>query len=297
MQWGLIGANVGIFAQPENAIALATTAESAGFDSLWTFDHVVVPNGYESPYPYAPNGKAPGLEGAAMPDSLVWLAFAAAHTSTIALGTGVLILPQRNPLVLAKQVATLDVLSGGRVRLGVGVGWLAEEYEAIGVPFADRGRRADDSIEAMRELWASDDASYDSETISFSNVQSRPRPAGGTVHIAIGGHSEAAAKRAGRLGDGWFAAIDAASIARLTLPGALERFLELIGLMRSTAVEHERDPDAIEISLLTGMVPPPDAVERLEANGIHRLVVFVPTRSAPGIDSSVTNLAKRVGLG
>lgn len=296
MQWGLVGANVGIFAEPGNAVALARSAEAAGFDSLWTFDHVVVPVSYHSTYPYAPTGKAPGLAGAAMPDSLVWLAYVAAQTSTIALGTGVLILPQRNPVVLAKQVATLDVLSGGRVRLGVGVGWLEEEFDAVGVPFAGRGARADDSIGAMRALWSADGASFQSETTSFTNVQAHPRPAGGTVHITIGGHSEAAAKRAGRLGDGWLAAIDAASIAKLTLPGALERFLELIDLMRRTAVEHGRDPDAIELSLLTGMVPPQDAVERLEANGVHRLVLFVPARHAASIDIAVGSLAKRVGL-
>nr|MDJ0925807.1 LLM class flavin-dependent oxidoreductase [Acidimicrobiia bacterium] len=120
MLWGLIGTNVGAFAQPEPAVSLAQTAEAAGFDSLWTFEHVVVPLEHESRYPYSSTGTAPGLQNAPMSDPLVWLGFVAGHTTTIALGTGVLILPLRNPVVLAKQVASLDVLSGGRVRLGLG---------------------------------------------------------------------------------------------------------------------------------------------------------------------------------
>jgi probable F420-dependent oxidoreductase len=296
MQWGLIGVNVGIFAQPEQAVSLATAAEAAGFDSLWTFEHVVVPLQYQSRYPYSPSGTAPGLENAAMSDPLVWLAYVAAGTTTIALGTGVLILPLRNPVVLAKEVASLDALSGGRVRLGVGVGWLEEEYHAVGVPFTRRGARVDDSIAAMRALWNSDDASHHSEFTSFSNVRARPRPAGGAVHVAIGGHSETAARRAGRLGDGWFAAIDAASIAALGLPGALERFVGLIEVMRRTAEDHVRDPDAIEVSLLTGLVPPTDAVERLEAYGVHRMVLFVPTADPVAVEPAIFGLAQRVGL-
>lgn len=297
MQWGLIGVNVGVFAQPEQAVSLATAAETAGFDSLWTFEHVVVPLQYRSRYPYSPSGTAPGLEKASMSDPLVWLAYVAAGTTTIGLGTGVLILPLRNPVVLAKEVASLDALSGGRVRLGVGVGWLEEEYQAVGVPFTRRGARVDDSVAAMRALWSSDDASHDSEFTSFSNVRARPRPAGGTVHVAIGGHSETAARRAGRLGDGWFAAIDAASIAALGLPGALERFVGLIELMRRTAEDHARDPDAIEVSLLTGMVPPADAVERLEDYGVHRMVLFVPTADSAAVEPAIFGLAQRVGLG
>ncbi len=296
MKWGLVGANVGVFAEPEAAVALAVAAENTGFDSLWTFDHVVVPLEYQSRYPYAASGTAPGVATTAMPDSLVWLGYVAAHTSVIALGTGVLILPQRNPLVLAKQAATLDVMSGGRLRLGVGVGWLEEEFDAVGVPFAQRGARADAYIESMRELWSSDAASHDSEFVSFSRVRSLPHPPRGDVHVVIGGHSEAAAMRAGRLGDGWFAAIDAASIKKLTLPGALERFVTLLALMRRTAEDNGRDPDAIEISLLTGMAPPPDAVARLEQEGVHRLVAFVPARSAVGIEKALDGFAQRVGL-
>ncbi len=154
MMFGIAFANTGRFARPDRAVELARAAEAAGFESLWTTEHVVVPAGYQSSYPYSPSGRMPGEEDSPMPDPLIWLAYVAAATSTIKLGTGVLILPQRNPVVLAKELATLDHLSGGRMLLGVGAGWLEEEFAAIGVPFGDRGRRVDEYVAAMRGLWA-----------------------------------------------------------------------------------------------------------------------------------------------
>ncbi|NDU79172.1 LLM class flavin-dependent oxidoreductase, partial [Actinomadura sp. DSM 109109] len=127
MRFGIAFANTGPFATPDGAAAMAGAAEQAGFDSLWTVEHVVVPKQYASVYPYAPNGKMPGAESFDIPDPLIWLAWVAARTTTLRLATGILILPQRNPLVVAKEVATLDQLSGGRVILGVGIGWLEEE--------------------------------------------------------------------------------------------------------------------------------------------------------------------------
>jgi probable F420-dependent oxidoreductase len=161
----------------------------------------------------------------------------AAATSTIRLGTGILILPQRNPVVLAKEVATLDRLSGGRVELGIGVGWLEEEFDALGIPFADRGARTDDHVAALRALWTQDQASHDSAYTSFTNAISRPRPTQASVPIVVGGHSKAAARRAGRLGDGFFPG-----------RGSHEELATLIEVMRAEAVAHGRDPDAIEIT-------------------------------------------------
>jgi len=131
----LMFANAGPFSKPENAIGVAQLAEELGFESIWTVEHVVVPTGYESAYPYSPDGKMPGAEHVPIPDPLIWLAYVGAATKTVRLATGILILPQRNPLILAKEVATLDRLTGGRVELGVGVGWLEEEFDALGVPF------------------------------------------------------------------------------------------------------------------------------------------------------------------
>ena len=296
MKWGLVGGNTGAFAEPANAIALATAVEAAGFDSLWTFEHVIAPLEYDSVYPYSSKGKAPGLLSADMPDPLIWLAYVAARTTTLKLGTGILILPQRNPVVLAKEVATLDNLSGGRVLLGIGVGWLREEFDAIGVPFERRGARTDDAVAAMRALWSDDDASHAGEFTSFQHVRSWPRPAGGAVHVTVGGHSEAAARRAGRLGDGFFPALDAATIAEHGLGGAIEHFLDLVRLMRQTAQDHGRDPASIEVSLNTGMAPPAEVVDHLESEGVDRLVVYIPTRDPADVPSALQALAEQVGI-
>lgn len=237
MKFGVAFANVGPMAFAEGAVALAQAAEAGGFESVWTVEHTIVPAGYKSPYPYSPTGKMPGPEDSDIPDPLIWLTYVAASTSTIRLGTGILILPQRNPIVLAKEVATLDRLSGGRVELGIGVGWLEEEFEALGIPFADRGARTDDHIAALRALWTQDAANHAGSHSAFNGAISRPRPTQGSVPIVVGGHSKAAARRAGRLGDGFFPGT-----------GSHEDLAELIGVMRATAVEHGRDPDAIEIS-------------------------------------------------
>ncbi len=237
MKFGIVFANTGPFVDPAAAAVLARSAEASGFESLWTVEHTVVPAGYESTYPYDRSGRMPGSDDSPIPDPLVWLAYLASVTSTINLATGILIQPQRNPVVLAKEVATLDHLSGGRMQLGVGVGWLEEEFDAIGVPFAERGRRTDDGIAAMRALWGEDRASYDGEFTSFTDCICRPRPVHGSVPVHIGGHSEVAARRAGRIGDGFFPA-----------KGGHETFAHLRDLVRETAEAAGRDPGAIEFT-------------------------------------------------
>jgi probable F420-dependent oxidoreductase len=237
MHFGIAFANTGPMVEAANAIAFARAAESAGFESIWTVEHVVVPTEYASPYPYSPTGKMPGTANSPIPDPLIWLTYLAAATSTIRLATGILILPQRNPVVLAKETATLDQLCGGRLVLGIGVGWLEEEFDAIGVPFKERGRRTDDHVEAMRALWTGEKATHHSEFTNFDDCILRPKPAQASVPIHVGGHTEAAARRAGRLGDGFFPG-----------KGSHEEQAALFDVMRATAKEHGRDPDAIEIS-------------------------------------------------
>ena len=152
MKFGIAFANIVGFATGEGAAAIGLGAERAGFESLWTVEHVLIPVGYQSTYPYDPSGRMPGDGIADMPDPLVWLSWVGAHTTTLKLATGILIVPQRNPGILAKEVASIDHLSGGRMILGVGAGWLEEEFDALGVPFAHRGRRLDEYIAAMRAL-------------------------------------------------------------------------------------------------------------------------------------------------
>jgi len=287
MKFGLMFTNTGMGSTRAGAIDLATRAERLGFESLWTVEHVVVPSGYQSPYPYHPSGKmAGGMEEFDLPDPLMWLAFVASATSNIRLATGVLIVPQRNPLILAKEVATLDVLSGGRVTLGVGVGWLEEEFDALGVPFGDRGRRLDDYIEAMRTLWGGGKATVHNTYTSFDECISLPRPANGTVPIVVGGHSKAAARRAARLGDGFFPG-----------NGKPEELADVYALFREACADLGRDPSTIELSAAAGGRGFDDIaarVEQLEALGVSRAVLA----PLPGdqLDELAASLRDRFGM-
>jgi probable F420-dependent oxidoreductase len=238
MKFGLAFSNIKPFAGPEEAVRLARAAERAGFESVWAVDHVVVPAGYRSQYPYDPSGRIPSGEDTLFPDPLIWLAYLSHATSTLLLGTAILILPQRNPVVLAKELATLDYLSGGRMVLGVGVGWLEEEYEAVGVPFAGRGRRAEESIAAMRALWSEEKASYRGVTTNFQDCYLRPQPVRGMIPVHIGGHSQTAARRGARIGNGFFPF----GVSRDEVPALLDT-------VREAAQEAGRDPSTIEITM------------------------------------------------
>ncbi|MGE0301001.1 MAG: LLM class F420-dependent oxidoreductase, partial [Pseudonocardia sp.] len=210
-------------------------------------------------------GRLPGGPDTALPDPLIWMAHVAAHTTTLRLLTGVLVLPQRNPLLVAKQVATLDALSGGRIELGIGVGWLREEFEALGVPFEGRGARTDEYVGAIRALWAGDDASFEGRHVSFHGMSCNPKPQQAPLPIVIGGHSMPAARRAGRLGDGFFPAT-----------GTAADLQPLFDEVRRSAVAAGRDPDAV--SFMTGCPEalgeePLRAIEALAAAGVSRIVV------------------------
>jgi probable F420-dependent oxidoreductase len=276
------------FPDPAGAQRLGRLAEDAGFDSVFAVEHVVWPTEYSSTYPYAASGRLPGNPSTKLPDPLIWMTWVAAVTTRLRFMTGVLILPQRNPLVLAKEVATLDHLSGGRIELGIGVGWLKEEFAALGVPFGKRGKRADEYVAAMRALWATDDASFDGEFVSFAGVSSNPKPQRGTVPIIVGGHSEAAAKRAGRLGDGFFPSI-----------GTQVDILPLLDLVHRTAEAAGRDPTSVE--LITGCpdaLPksgkdPRPAVEDRIRRGVGRIALPV-TAFLPNLEESLPRFGEQV---
>lgn len=231
---GVLAANTGPFASPDGSVALATGAEAAGMESLWTAEHALWPDDYQSAYPYAETAKMPGPPDTSLPDPFIWLAWCAAHTRELRLATGIAIVPHRHPALMAKEAATLDYLSQGRVILGVGVGWLREEFDALGVPFAGRGRRTEEYIEVMRQLWAADSVTHKGEFVRFARMNSNPKPVRSTVPVVVGGHSRAAAERAGRLGDGF-----------APLGGDIP---ELIDIMRQTAADVGRDANAIEIT-------------------------------------------------
>ncbi len=286
MKFGIMFANTGPFATAEGAAAIATGAEAAGFESIWAVEHAVVPDGYQSKYPYSESGKMPGAVDADIPDPLVWLSFVAGHTSEIRLATGILIVPQRNPVVLAKACATLDKLSNGRFDLGIGVGWLQEEFDALGIPFEDRGPRTDDYVAAMRALWNEDKATYDGRFARFSAAIQRPQPVqAGGVPIVVGGHSKAAARRAGRLGDGFF-----------PISASEDELMGLLELMKATAAEHGRDGDAITVTI--GSWSPRrdslDRVKQLEELGIHRLIVAPPARGLADLPAAMEQLGETI---
>ncbi len=228
----------GFTTQPAWVRPFLQMVEAAGVESLWTVEHPIMAEHYEPLYPYSEDGKAPLLPDTEMCDPLEWLAFAAGVTQTVKLGVGVMLLPLHSPVILAKRIATLDALSGGRMHLGAGMGWQREEYESIGVPYAERGRRLDESIGALRALWTQSPASFNGEFYRFHRVHSDPKPAQAAgVPILVGGSSELAARRAGRIGDGFF-------------PHAIspDDLAHRIDTMRAAAREAGRDPDAIDLT-------------------------------------------------
>jgi probable F420-dependent oxidoreductase len=205
----------------------------------------------------------PGGEAIAIPDPLIWLSWVAAKTSTIRLATGILVLPQQHPLVIAKQVATLDRLSGGRVILGVGAGWLREEFDALDEPFDTRGARLDESIDVLQRAWRAGPVAYDGEQISFGSVYLEPKPVG-RVPIVIGGHSRAAARRAGRCADGFFPLACQGDVLAM-----------LVAIARSSAVDAGRDPASIEI---TAEAPRTRSDADVQAQiGVDRVLVNAPS--------------------
>jgi probable F420-dependent oxidoreductase len=277
MKFAVAFANVGPFVEPDALAALGIRAEEAGFESLWTVEHVLVPVGYTAKYPYAPDGKMPGTEDNPIPDPVLPLAYLAAVTKTLRLGTGVMILPQRHPAYVAKEIATLDVLSKGRAIFGVGVGWLHEEFAALGIPFDDRGSRRE-SVEAIRNLWAPGAKPFDGKFFKWGPVESNPKPVQeGGVPIVVGGHTELAARRAARYGNGFFPG-----------KGSVEQLSRLFEVMREECAKVGRDPSEIELTTaLPGLDP--DAIKRVAELGVSRFVIRPPGADAA---SALDGLAK-----
>ncbi len=262
MHFGILFINVGPFVRPEPFAHLVETAERVGFESAWTIEHVVIPVGYKAQYPYDPSGKLPIPENADISDPLLPLAFAAARTTTLKLGTGIVILPQRHPLYIAKEAATLDVLSGGRLLLGVGIGWLREEFDALEIPFEERAPRTEETIRAMRSLWKAQPEAFEGQFFSWGPLELNPNPVQqGGVPIVIGGHVPAAARRAARFGDGFF-------------PGVFQpqQLHELLPVMRDECGKIGRDPNEIEITVPVAGTDL-DVFHTYEDMGVSRLIM------------------------
>jgi probable F420-dependent oxidoreductase len=257
MKLGLFSINMGVNSSPDQMASAARAAEGAGFDSVWAGEHVVLPDPQVPPSPMAPQD--PAL------DPIVALTWAAAQTTTVALATGIIILPQRNPVVLAKQLASLDVLSGGRLIFGVGVGYLEPEFRAIGANFARRGDVTDEFLDAMRHLWYDERPEFHGEFAEFKGVDAYPRPTQRPVPLVVGGHSRSAYRRAIRGAHGWYGfALDETSTAT-----CLDELRTL-----SDREERPAGMGPLEISVTPRGQLTRERVQRFEELGVHRLVVM-----------------------
>jgi len=271
MRIGLHALGIGAGARRTVIDAVARAAEDAGLCTLWAGEHVVMVDRPGSRYPYASDGRIPVPADADWLDPIVCLSFAAAATRTIRLATGIMLLPEHNPLLVAKQAATLDVLSDGRLALGVGIGWSADEFAALGVPFSGRAERMVEYVEAMRTLWREDAASFAGRFAGFEAVRMYPKPrrAGG-IPIIFGGNSDAALARVAAHGDGWY------GFNVLGLDGVRDR----VATLREHCSRAGRDITELYIAVAVQDCEPHDLSE-LAGLGVDELVVVAAPPADP----------------
>jgi len=283
---GIVSINVGGPATAEKMIETSQHAEAAGIESVWTFEHVIVPTAYESRYPYDRSGKMPIPPQAWFLDPLISLAHVAAATKSIRLGTGVNILPQANPLLFAKQAASLDALSRGRLTLGLGIGWLAEEYHAMGTPFERRGARFDDYLDAIKKVWTGAVVEHESEFLSWHGFMSHPPPAQ-KPHppVLIGGATTKTLQRVVHAAQGWYAPSD--SPHELT---------EKIATLRELAAAVGRPFESIDITTNWRIAKRPDALRELEDLGVTRAVVLLSATGESDPRKAIDLIASRARL-
>jgi len=276
MKFGLFGINFGPCAVPSTAAAVATAAENAGFDSLWTGEHIVLPDPQVPPSPVPAH--APFIDSAAA------LAFVAAHTKRVKLGTGIIILPQRNPVVLAKELASVDVLSNGRLIFGIGIGYLKPEFDAIGAPFDHKGPRSEEFLGAMIALWSMEKPAYQGRFVSFSGVNAMPRPVQKPYPaIVFGGHTKEAYSRTARLATGWFGfALDVAGTITC-----------IEGLKKACATSG-RKFEELEISVCPRGRLDLETAKRFADAGVHRLVLLHGARDERGILEMITGTSSTI---
>jgi probable F420-dependent oxidoreductase len=270
LKFGLTGISGGATSYPEALMHLAQAAETAGFESIWVGEHAVLADS---------STRIPATQRLLNP--LLALTFVAAHTHTIRLGTGVLLLPQHQPLILAKELATLDVLSGGRLMVGVGVGWSEEEYQALGVPYHERGARADEYLAAMRAIWSEEKPAYHGKYVSFQGVQAYPHPVQQpTPPIITGGRAPAVIRRTIEQADGWYGyAFD------------LDETANILAQMREAAKRYHRPASLgeLEISVAPRIPIDKETALRFAELGVHRLIFIPPPgKDAPALVQWVT---------
>jgi len=268
MKFALHAVGCGSTARPDILAQVARKAEALDFESVWIPEHLVVPVTMRTPYPYAPDGKFPGGPRVALHDPFVALAFVAACTSRVRLGTGVFVLPLRHTVAVAKAAASLDVLSNGRLLFGIGIGWLEEEFEAVGMAFRDRAARTREAIRVMKRLWSEEAPAFEGRFHRFPALGFSPKPVQ-QPHppILLGGETPVALKRAAEVGDGWIGIAHTPDSVR-----------PLVAALRDQVQRAGRDADAFEITVgpAQGLTVDREAVRAFAAAGVQRLIVFSP---------------------
>ena len=247
MKFAMMMPTSGILASGPGAVeaqlAIAQKAEALGFDSLWVPDHVVIPTTIKSRYPYNESGRFPMRADQGFLEPIAALGFLAGVTKRVRLGTWVLVLPHRNPIVTAKMFASLDVLSGGRIMLGAGIGWMEEEISLLGAPFKKRGALSDEYLRAMKELWTNPDPQFEGQFVRFGGIKCEPKPLQKPLPVWIGGHSPRAMRRVAELGDGWVA-----------VPKSFAVFQETYTNLTTAADKAGRDLKSIQVMIGPSMV-------------------------------------------
>jgi probable F420-dependent oxidoreductase len=271
MKVGISGIGMGKGSRPRTLQLVAEHAERLGFATLWSPEHVVLFDHYESAYPYSDDGQFLAAGNIDLADPFVTMSYVAARTSRIRLATGICLVPEHNPLVLAKRVASVDSLSGGRVALGVGVGWSAEEFAALGIPFERRAQRTCEYIEVMRKLWREDKSSFSGEFVTFKEARCYPKPAQrGGVPIIFGGESIPALRRVARYGNGWFSV----KLNADQLAAKLERLGALLKEQNRTLAEIELIVSPYDREVTR------DELRRYHELGVREIIPFVRVPSA-----------------
>ena len=306
MGLGCVYPNRGVMATPEHLVRFGQQAEALGFETIWTSDHIVVPTAVRSPYPYHPTGQMPFIPTEPYLEPLIVMTYLAASTQRIRLGTSVLILPYRNPIFTAKALATLDVLSRGRITLGVGVGWMEEEFKALGLEtYARRGAYSDECIRIFRTLWTEDNPAFQGEFHQFADIKCEPKPVQvGGIPIWVGGHTPQAIRRAARLGNGWQPIVQRPPA---DLPP--DELRQNIAALREIAEASGRDPQSISIALgasvqftdqaSTGMFSGSpeqiaEGMRRYQDVGVQDFRLDFPTASPDGMLQAMERFAAEV---
>ena len=287
MKVGLFAPFTNPFATAEYIRAMGSGAEERGFDSIWVAEHVVLFDEYASQYPYAADGRIPVPTESGMLDPFPALSFLAACTKTIRLGTGICLLPQRNPVYTAKEAATVDWMSNGRLDLGIGVGWLEEEYQALGVPFERRGARCRAYIDVLKTLWCDDISEYEGEFYSLPATRQFPKPVQ-QPHppIHFGGESDAALRRVADLGQGWYGFNQTA-----------EQVTKRIAKLTSMLEKRGRSREEIEVSICPYLLgASPEIIEGYEAAGVDRVILLAAAANTEAIPEVLDGLAQLAKL-